>query len=371
MASLTPCVYPLIPVTASYIGGRAEGSRRKAFFLSVLYSAGIATTYAAIGTLLTVVHKSMGDIARSYGVSLGIGVICVLFAMMLFDRLAIPVPAALQNLQAKHQQKSGLFGAYFAGMIFGTVASPCLAPLVGVISIEVAKTNNIPYAASLLFAFGIGLGLLFILVGTFAGLVTSLPRAGQWMERIKNGFGWAMLAIAAWYFFAAGRLYAESHLVARAEPAALPTVRLAAEVSPDKPVEVGDEHPEIVWAGPEGREERLSQFRGKKAVLIILWASWCKNCPAEVPRANRLQQRFARELKVLGINELDAPAVARRWMEKYGVQYDCLLDPEQEMMTAYGIFSIPYNVVVGKDGLVKYAGAALPKEEELAELLRR
>lgn len=395
LASLTPCVYPLIPVTVAYIGGRAEGSRARAFTLSLLYSLGIALTYAIIGIILAAVRNaggsaSYGDIAKSPWIALGIGVLCVLFAMVMFDKLAVHVPGFLQRAQSK--QRGGYLGALVAGLIFGSIASPCLSPVVGLLAVLGAVRGNLAYSGALLLAFGLGLGVLFVIVGTFTGMVTSLPRAGSWMERIKNGFAWAMLAVAAGFIFHGGVLYERA--LARAALAETPIVQGARKGTPqgitlgagtpespatsqqlyplvsvepglkEKTPQEGDAAPDFTWRAPDG-ERRLSDHRGQKAVWLVFFADWCHNCPEEVPPLNKLQATFPEDLFVLGIDVEDEKSVALRWMEKYGMRYPAVWDRDGEICwEQHDLPGIPWNVLIDKQGVIRYAGAGIPKDAE-------
>jgi thiol:disulfide interchange protein DsbD len=188
LTSFTPCVYPMIPVTVTYIGGAAGGNRRRAVALSVTYVFGLALMYAALGVAAAMLGKIFAV--------LGLGMLDV-----------FTIPALMTSLQGQGARRGGFLGAALMGIAAGFVAAPCTAPVLGLLLAYVGQTRNVVWGGSLLFTFALGLGLLLMLLGIFSGLLTSLPKAGAWMDRIKKGFGIAMLAIGAWFLYTAVDLW--------------------------------------------------------------------------------------------------------------------------------------------------------------------
>lgn len=375
----------MIPVTIAVIGGQTKRGPRHGFMLSLAYALGIAITYAAIGAVLAALRRiagsgvSQSQLAQSPWLALGIGVVCILFAMVMFDKLRLPVPASVQQWQARGRG-GGYLGAFAAGLVFGTVASPCLAPVVGLIAIEIAKTGRILYGASMLFTFGLGLGVLFVVIGTFSGVLASLPKAGAWMERVKNGFAWAMLAIACAYMFHAGKLSSAAAL-ARAEAAAstpAQAIRGGGTGSPPYQVaagsrvrslevgtSVGAPAPDADLVDAAGNAVRLSDLWADRTVVLVFYASWCKNCPEKVPYANELAARASDRALVLGVGTTEATSVARLWAREHGVSYDLLFDPQGTLLAAYhpeDPGGLPWTVVIGRDGKVLYRDVAWPRD---------
>ncbi len=205
LTSLTPCVYPMIPVTVSYIGGAAGGNRRRAVALSVTYVFGLALMYAALGVAAAMLGKIFGEFTRSPWVFGGVGLIIVVLGLGMLD--VFTIPALLTTLQGQGARRGGFLGAALMGVAAGFVAAPCTAPVLGLLLAYVGQTRNVIWGGSLLFSFALGLGLLLMLLGIFSGLLTSLPKAGAWMDRIKKGFGVAMLVIGAWFLWSAVDLW--------------------------------------------------------------------------------------------------------------------------------------------------------------------
>ncbi|MCC6278849.1 MAG: sulfite exporter TauE/SafE family protein [Oligoflexia bacterium] len=200
LTSFTPCVFPMIPITISIIGARAAHTKRlKAFALSLVYVLGIALTYSLLGLSAALSGALFGSLLANPWV---VGAISTLFVFMGLSQMGLfelQVPAFIRNRLGTADTGKGYQGAFLSGLISGIVASPCVGPvLVGVLTF-VAQTKNAGLGFGLLFVFALGLGLPFLILGTFSGLVTRLPKAGPWMENFKVLTGY-MLFGAALYF---------------------------------------------------------------------------------------------------------------------------------------------------------------------------
>ena len=199
LVSFTPCVYPMIPITLSIIGGRRENTGiKRGFILSVVYVAGLSLTYALLGLIVA----SFGAQVRGFlhgpvfqGVIAGI---FFLLALSMFDVFMLQIPAFLRRGLAD-VKTTGLGGIFFMGMISGLMASPCIAaPLAGILAF-IAASGDALTGFLLLSSFAWGMGILLIVVGTFSGSLNALPKAGEWMERVKEFYGFLLLG-AALYF---------------------------------------------------------------------------------------------------------------------------------------------------------------------------
>ena len=205
LTSLTPCVYPMIPVTVTYIGGAAGGNRRRAVALSVTYVLGLSLMYAALGIVAAMLGKIFGEFTRSPWVFGAVGL--VIFGLGLAMLGVFTIPALMTGVQGQGARRGGFFGAALMGVAAGFVAAPCTAPVLGLLLAYVGQTRNVVWGGSLLFVFALGLGLLLMLLGIFSGLLTSLPKGGVWMERVKKGFGVAMLLIGVYFLWQAVDLW--------------------------------------------------------------------------------------------------------------------------------------------------------------------
>ena len=197
LTSFTPCVYPVIPITIGFIGGRADGKKMTGFMLSIFLVLGLATIYSILGVAAAATGSVFGSYAQHPAVIIIIaGIFAVMGASML-GLFEIQVPASIQGKM--QTQKRGFVGAYLVGMVTGIVAAPCVGPVLVALLTWVSQTGNIALGFVLLFTFALGMGLLFIVIGTFAGAMSALPGSGSWMETIKHAFGAILIAGAIFF----------------------------------------------------------------------------------------------------------------------------------------------------------------------------
>lgn len=200
LTSLTPCVYPMIPLTIGYIGASSQGSRFKGFILSLFFVLGLSLVYSTLGVLAAATGSVFGSLTQTPWVTGFIALVFIVMAMSMFGLFDLQLPSSLVGkLQSKKQ--TGYIGAILVGMITGLIAAPCAGPVLISLLAWVAQTRNLVLGFWLLFIFTWGMGILFILLGTFAGFIKSMPRAGSWMKGIKYFFGLLMLFVGYYYLF--------------------------------------------------------------------------------------------------------------------------------------------------------------------------
>jgi thiol:disulfide interchange protein DsbD len=195
----------MIPITASVIAGTArEGqSRRRTAGLTLTYAVGMAMLYAILGAVAGMTGSLFGSVSSSPWALLGIGNLLLLFALVMFDVLPVPVPRRL--MQWAGSREGGSYGAVFVlGAASGVVAAPCGAPAFAVVLTWVAATQAGLMGFVYLFVFSLGMTALLVAVGLFSGTLTLLPRSGRWMVWIKRAAAIAMIAMAQFYFVQAG-----------------------------------------------------------------------------------------------------------------------------------------------------------------------
>ena len=192
-ASLTPCVYPMIPITMAIIGARG-GGRARGLLLSAALVAGMAVTYSALGVLAARTGAVFGAFAQKPGFLIPVSILFALFALSLLGGFELRLPAALQSrLQSGPRQ--GLAGAFLMGLVLGPISAPCVGPVLGSVLLAIAKEGRVLLGAAELATFALGMGVLFMAVGTFSA---ALPRSGPWLERLKQIMGLVVLGFAIW-----------------------------------------------------------------------------------------------------------------------------------------------------------------------------
>ncbi len=205
LISFTPCIYPVLPITVGYIGGRSGGSKGKGFYLSLSYVLGLAITYAALGSVAALSGRVFGQAAASPVANIIVGNICILMALSMLDVFQMPVPASLSG-QAAGKRRGGALGAFAVGLSSGLVVGPCTAPVLGSLLVYVGARQNVVFGTSLLFVFALGMGFLLLVAGTFSGLLANLPKSGKWTETIKKMFGFFLILVGEYFLLEAGRL---------------------------------------------------------------------------------------------------------------------------------------------------------------------
>jgi thiol:disulfide interchange protein DsbD len=194
--NLTPCVYPVIPLTVSFFGGQAHGHSRRTFLLASTYVLGMATMYSALGVAAALSGRLFGAALQSPWVLAGVAGVLVLLALSMFGLYDIRMPTALMQ---KAGARQGVAGAYAMGLLVGVVAAPCVGPVVLGLLTFVAAKQDAALGFLFFFVLSLGLGLPFLFLAAFSGRIASLPRAGAWMEGVKKIFGWVLLAMAAYF----------------------------------------------------------------------------------------------------------------------------------------------------------------------------
>jgi thiol:disulfide interchange protein DsbD len=199
LLSLTPCIYPMIPITIGILHRQAEPSLLKNFFGSCCYAFGISTTFALLGLLAASAGASFGSLLSKPLFVIVLVLFIGYMSLTMIGVIDLKVPGFLQRSVNMNNALSPFLSAYFFGLISGSVASPCVSPGLALLLTIVATMGNIFAGFSLLFCFGIGLSTPLIIIGTFSSSMQLLPRAGTWMVEIKKALGFVMLATCLYY----------------------------------------------------------------------------------------------------------------------------------------------------------------------------
>lgn len=195
--NLTPCVYPLIPITIGYFGGQAEGKTSRLVLLGLLYMLGMALTYSVVGVITSLSGAVFGSLLQNPFVIIVIVLLFVALALSQFGVYEFKLPDSL--VAKAGGAKGGTFGAFFMGLTMGIVAAPCIGPFVlGLVTYVAAKGDPL-YGFLMFFVLALGLGLPYLFLAIFSGKIKSLPRAGIWMEGVKHIFGFILIGMALYF----------------------------------------------------------------------------------------------------------------------------------------------------------------------------
>ncbi len=214
--SLTPCVYPMIPITAGVIAGAqtprrpdAQGSGtaapwRRRVGLTLTYALGLALLYASLGLVAGLTGSLFGTVSASPWARFAVGNLLLLFGLALLDVFPVEAPQRLVAWAGRFA--GGSYAGVFAmGATSGIVAAPCGAPAFAAVLTWVGTTRSGALGFGYLFVFSLGMTALLVAVGLFSGTLAALPRAGRWMVWVKRLSGVVLLGMAEWYFVQMGR----------------------------------------------------------------------------------------------------------------------------------------------------------------------
>ncbi len=195
--NLTPCVYPLIPITISYFGGQAGGKKGSLLTHAIIYILGMAITYSLLGVIAALTGSILGGWLQHPVVLLFIAAVMVALALSMFGLYEITVPPALANFAG--QSKQGYFGTFFMGLTVGIIAAPCIGPFVLALFTYVGTQGDPVLGFFMFFVLALGLGIPFVLLAVFSGSLQRLPRSGAWMVWVRTIFGFILTAVAIYF----------------------------------------------------------------------------------------------------------------------------------------------------------------------------
>jgi thiol:disulfide interchange protein DsbD len=211
LTSLTPCIYPMIPITAAIVGGQTLGEARaprgRAVALTLTYVVGLATVYAGLGLFAGLSGTLFGAVSTNPWLFFAMGNLLLLSALAMLDVIPVRLPAAVVQRAATAGSAGRFAGAFVMGAMSGLVAAPCSAPVMAAVLTWVAATRSAGLGFAYLFAFSLGMCALLVAVGLSSGAVARLPRAGTWMVWVKRLFALLMLGAAEYYFVQMGTVW--------------------------------------------------------------------------------------------------------------------------------------------------------------------
>ena len=200
LSSASPCVLTTIPLVVGFVGGYAEGDRRKAFRYSLAFVIGMALTFTAFGAAAGLLGTMFGTLGGWWYVAAGVVALAMGGQLLGLYEIRLPVRREFRPRQG------GVVGSFLLGLFFGVVSSPCATPVLVVLLTFVATKGQVLYGVSLLFCYAIGHCLLMLAAGTFTGFVEAFVKArgitnfARWARRVSGG---VIAAGGGWFIWQA------------------------------------------------------------------------------------------------------------------------------------------------------------------------
>ena len=295
----------MIAITVSYFGGQGgEQSPRRAFVSSLIYCLGIVLTYSTLGLIAALTGSLFGALLQSPVLLVAIALLLVALALSMFGLYELQPPQFLMQKATGLSSKAGYIGVFLFGAVIGVIAAPCLAPFVVALLAFVGQSGNPWLGWWLFFALALGLGLPYVVLGTFSGLLTRLPKSGTWMVWVKRVFGVALIAVAAWI----------------TSPLWLDALT---------PAEGG------IAFKPYSAAEVQQAAANRRPVMIDFSAEWCGPC-------RKMERTTFRDKRVM--EQANRFVMLKADLTKEGT-------PEVEKLRKdFGIWGVPTLVFIGPDG---------------------
>ncbi len=400
LLSFSPCTYPMIPITVSVFAGQ-DRSVGRGFFLALFYVGSMAFVYGIMGLVVSLVGGVFGAWLASPAVVIGIAIVFVVFSLSMFGLFELNVPNSIRQKLGSTKSEGGIVGSIILGIVAALVVSPCVGPFVAGILLYIATYGSPVFGFLVLFIFALGLGTLYLIIGTFSSAISKLPKAGMWMEQVKKFFGFVLLLMALYFTrtiipadtlalltgllllafsifgggfdrlkdedgffprlkkflgilaFIAGIYLLIGYLFAQGliwEPASqwLPSGSVSGTV---------EKHSLIDWT--TDLESGLAQAKASgQPVLIDTWATWCANC------------------RVLEKKTFNNPAVAAeaKRFAALKIQLEKTDSPEtKDFMKRFGLrsYSLPTTLLLDSQGNVKKVMQGVVEPEDMIAEMQR
>lgn len=209
LTSLTPCIYPMIPITIAIVGGQSAdpaAPRARPLLLTLTYVAGLALVYSVLGLIAGLSGTLFGTISSNPWLYFLMANVLVLAALAMLDVIPVRMPSALLARASAAGSAGKFSGAFVMGAVSGLVAAPCSAPVMAAVLTWVTTTKSAVLGFVYLLSFSLGMSTLLVVLGASSGSLARLPRAGAWMVWIKKLFALVMLGVAEYYLFKMGQL---------------------------------------------------------------------------------------------------------------------------------------------------------------------
>ncbi len=302
LLNTTPCVYPIIPITIGFFVNQSAAQKGKpkisrTFFMASMYVLGMALTYSLLGVIAAKSGGLFGAALQNPIVLIVLAGTMVALSLSMFGLYEFKLPESLNRMASSSTQStSGALGSFVMGLTMGIVAAPCIGPFVLALLVHVGTKGSAAYGFLLFFVLALGLGLPYLILGTFSGALKTLPRSGMWMVTVRKVFGLVLIGMALYFlmplmgaatnyvfvsFFAVSAIYLLFWEASRAKPKqfgwVLSAIGIGAAViaiimALPKKIEA-----EIPWQ-PYSEQALVDAKTEGKGVIIDTFADWCIPC---------------------------------------------------------------------------------------------
>ena len=348
LLNTTPCVYPIIPITIGFFVNQSaaqEGKPKisKTFFMASMYVLGMALTYSLLGVIAAKSGGLFGAALQSPIVLIILAGTMVALSLSMFGVYEFRLPESLNRMATSSTQStSGMLGAFVMGLTMGIVAAPCIGPFVLALLVHVGTRGSAAYGFMLFFVLALGLGLPYLVLGTFSGALKTLPRSGLWMVTVRKVFGLVLIGMALYFlmplmgaatnyvfvgFFAASALYLLFWEAGRTKPKqfgwvlraiGIGAAAIAIVMALPKKIET-----EIPWQ-PYSEQTLAEARKAGRGVIIDTFADWCIPCK-ELDQSTFTNGEVKREAErfvtlKLDLTRSEAGSETARAKERFGIR---------------------------------------------------
>lgn len=202
LMNVTPCVYPMIPITVGYFGGMSDegGKGRRPVIMAALFVLGMAITYSVLGVTAALSGRLFGALLGNVWVVAFVSFVLLTMGLSMLGVWQMTAPSSLLGRIQEARDRMGVLGALFFGLVVGIVMAPCVGPAIVGLLAYVAAARSPALGFVLFFTFAMGMGLPYLFLGVFAGGLKSLPRPGPWMVWVERVFGLLLVGMALWFW---------------------------------------------------------------------------------------------------------------------------------------------------------------------------